>query len=354
MFTTTGSRVVRNHLPRRRLLAAAVGLFTAAAFASASCASPRLPNGGVPLRAYAGGYELQVLIDGVPAAAYEHAGETYVLGQLGARYTLRVVNHTGRRIEAVLSVDGRDAIDGKPADFRNKRGYLVPAWGSVDVDGWRLSRAEVAAFRFSTVPDSYAARTGSAREVGVVGVAVFPERIVRPRPVYVTPPYYYNYQPPRWPGGGYGDLKKSAPSADASSGAAEGSGRSRSAAPMADEPPAPASPAPSSRMDGLAEREANRAARRPGLGTEFGEAVNSPVQQVAFVRASASSPSVLLGARYNDRDGLLALGIDLDHCCADFADDDIALRQSATPFPVIDRGYSRPPVGWQKGCCVGY
>ena len=46
------------------------------------------------------------------------------------------------------------------ADFRNKRGYIVPAWGSVDIDGWRLSRAQVAAFRFSSVADSYAARTG--------------------------------------------------------------------------------------------------------------------------------------------------------------------------------------------------
>ena len=39
-------------------------------------------------------------------------------------------------MEAVVSVDGRDVIDGKPADFRNKRGYLVPAWGSVDIDGF--------------------------------------------------------------------------------------------------------------------------------------------------------------------------------------------------------------------------
>ena len=127
-----------------------------------------------------GGYEVEVLIDGNVAPTYAHDGETYVMGQLGARYTLRVHNYSGRRIEAVVSVDGRDVIDGKPAELRTKRGYLVPAYGTVDIDGWRISRAEAAAFRFSSVPDSYAARTGSAREVGVIGVAVFPERYVPP------------------------------------------------------------------------------------------------------------------------------------------------------------------------------
>ena len=151
-----------------------------------SCAASPFP-GGRPLRDRAAGYELTVLIDGVPARSYMHDGESYVLGQLGSHYTLRVSNHTGRRMEAVVSVDGRDAIDGRPADWRSKRGYLVPAWGSIDIEGWRISHAQAAAFRFSSVPDSYAARTGSARDVGVIGVAVFPERYL-PSRVYRTPP----------------------------------------------------------------------------------------------------------------------------------------------------------------------
>src|SRR4029077_8428821 len=134
--------------------------------AADSCAASPWPGGGA-LRDRAAGYELTVLVDGVPAPTYYHDGESFVLGQLGARYTLRVSNHSARRIEAVVSVDGRDVVDGKPADFRGKRGYLVPAWSSIDIDGWRISHAQAAAFRFSSVPDSYAARTGSAREVGV-------------------------------------------------------------------------------------------------------------------------------------------------------------------------------------------
>jgi hypothetical protein len=342
----------KNAVTRRRLFTSLVAaLVPVIGFAAPSCASPPMPSGGYPLRSNTGGYELQVLVDGVPVQTFDHVGENFVMGQLGARYTLRVVNHTGRRIEAVMSVDGRDAIDGKPADFRSKRGYLVPAWGSVEVDGWRLSRAEVAAFRFATVADSYAARTGNAREVGVIGVAVFPERYVAPRPVYAPPPRY-----PEWRyrddglgydpsvGGGRdkrAELDRSAAPAPPAAKSSSGAGRAE-AAPSA-------GPA-----DALAENESRGPApqRRPGLGTEFGEAVNSPVREVSFVRANATHPSVVMGARYNDREGLIALGINVDGCCA--SPDDLAWRATATPFPTAERRYAAPPSGWHQGCCVRY
>jgi hypothetical protein len=340
----------------------AAALVPVMGFVSSSCASPRLPTGGYPLRSEAGGYELQVLVDGVPAQSFDHAGESFVMGQLGARYTLRVVNHTGRRIEAVTSVDGRDAIDGKTADVRSKRGYLVPAWGSVDIDGWRLSRAEVAAFRFATVADSYAARTGSARDVGVIGVAIFPERFVPPpRPLYVPPPRYpewryrddgLGYEPPA-SRGGYAGADR-APRAEQAPAAKSSASSGRGSADAASPPSPSPSAAPAEAGGALSERESQAPGprRRPGLGTEFGEAVSSPVQEVSFVRANASHPSVVIGARYNDRDGLIALGIDVDACCA--SPDDLAWRQSATPFPASDRRYAAPPRGWREGCCVRY
>jgi hypothetical protein len=109
------------------------------------------------------------MTDGGQAPTYYHNGENYVMGQRGQRYTLRIHNHSNRRVEAVVSVDGRDVVDGRTADFRSKRGYLVQPWGYVDVDGWRVSQGEAAAFRFSSVANSYVGRTGSAREVGVIG-----------------------------------------------------------------------------------------------------------------------------------------------------------------------------------------
>jgi len=161
-----------------------------------ACAAPTRNAESRPMRPASGGYEVEVLLDGTRAQSFWHEGETFVLGQLGDRYTIRVSNHTGRRVEAVVSVDGRDVIDGKPGDFARKRGYLVPAWGQVEIDGWRLSQAQAAAFRFSSVADSYAARMGNARNVGVIGVAIFPERLYRPapRPVYPSAPYRDDYE----------------------------------------------------------------------------------------------------------------------------------------------------------------
>ena len=315
-----------------------------------SCAASPLPAGR-PLRDRAAGYELTVLVDGVPAQTYYHGGESYVLGQLGSRYTLRVSNHTARRMEAVVSVDGRDAIDGRPADFRNKRGYLVPPWGSVDIDGWRISRAQAAAFRFSSVPDSYAARTGSARDVGVIGVAVFPERtpprVYRPRP-YAPYSYDddYDYRRERRYGADEAESGR-APSAPSASGAG------RDAAPSPTPPPA------AERSDsGKAYSEAQpseRKSSRPGLGTEYGEAVSSRVYEVNFVRANASYPTAVLGVRYNDRNGLVAMGIPVDtyydQACGSYDGyDDGDLRRTAEPFPVTDRRFAAPPPGWQRPC----
>ncbi len=313
--------------------------------AATSCAATPLPA-GAPLRDRAGAYEVEVLVDGGVAPTYAHEGETYVMGQLGARYTLRVHNHSGRRVEAVVSVDGRDAIDGKPAELRNKRGYLVPAYGTVDIDGWRISRAEAAAFRFSTVPDSYAARTGSAREVGVIGVAVFPERYVPPLPPRRPQPIYpRSYDDESAPRDGYGGL--------GSTGAAPES-RAAEAAP----PPASAAAAPSMRDEPLSAESSRgyadkkKSARsRSGLGTEYGEAVSSPTYEVEFVRANVSRPAVILGVRYNDRDGLIAMGIDVDG--PDYATlHEEELRRTADPFPAADRRYAAPPPGWRGSCCL--
>ncbi len=227
--------------------------------AATSCAAASLPP-GAPLRDRSGAYEVEVLVDGVPAPTYAHDGETYVMGQLGARYTLRVHNHSGRRVEAVVSVDGRDVIDGKPAELRNKRGYLVPAYGQVDIDGWRISRAQAAAFRFSTVPESYAARTGNAREVGVIGVAVFPERYVppppppiarRPLPFY---PQYPQYDYDAAPRDGVDDLSSGVGGAGRSSPEAE----SRSA-----EPPRSPAAAPPPAARSMADRGWRGRLRRP-------------------------------------------------------------------------------------------
>ncbi len=265
------------------------------------------------LTARSGPYELQVLVDGMPARAFLHDGGTFVLGHLGERYTLRVLNRSARRVEAVVSVDGRDVIDGQPADWRTKRGYLVPAGGSVEIDGWRISQQEAAAFRFSSVRDSYAAKTGNAREAGVIGVAIFPERWY-PRPPQPISPL---------------------PGVSPDSGMRDGLGgrEDMGSAPKAESRAPAAAPQPL----------AQRSAERPGLGTGFGEPVWSQVREVPFERAF-QRPEIVMGARYDDRAGLVALGIDVDGAAVSEVD----LRRTADPFPVVDRSYAKPPPGWRR------
>jgi hypothetical protein len=123
-----------------------------------------------------GAITIRVVDDrGSPLPTFAAGGRSYVMGHDGARYSLRIENQTGARFEAVATVDGLDVIDGQPGSFE-KRGYLVAPWSTVEIDGFRRSEDEVAAFRFGRVKDSYAAKRGNDRNVGVIGVAVFQER----------------------------------------------------------------------------------------------------------------------------------------------------------------------------------
>jgi hypothetical protein len=177
---------------------------------------------------------------------------------------------------------------------------------------------------------------GNAREVGVIGVAVFPERVYTPPPR----PYPYQPYPPYYP---YDDAS---PSRDR--GYAEESGRgAEPSAPRSEQAkPSEASPAPSPPVASGEAPRPRAPSQRPGLGTEYGEATYSAVREVNFVRANASRPAMLLGFRYNDRPGLMAVGIDVDNV---WGPDDTYLRQTAHPFPVSNRGgYSTPPPGWRR------
>jgi hypothetical protein len=261
--------------------------------------------------ARAGAYSVELVDEsGAVLPTYMKAGRTYVLGAQGRRYSLRVRNGSGQRVEFVASVDGRDVLDGSPASFAN-RGYIVAPYQEVVIDGFRLNNDSVAAFRFSSVSNSYAGRMGDARDVGVIGVAVFTER----PPVYVPPP-------PVPPQAGFWN-----PLAGGLAGAGSGAARS------ADSVRAEAAPsaAPAERSAGLQKKS-----ERPGLGTEFGEQRRSQAFQTQFERAS-SRPGPVLTLRYDDRAGLIAMGIDVDRSC------DTHVRETAEPFRT---SFAQPPPGW--------
>ncbi len=289
----------------RRL--AAVALLALAALPGLARAHPQQ----APARQ--GPYSLELVDDtGRALPTFSHLGRTWVLGVPGQRYLLRVRNGSGRRIEVVASVDGRDVVDGRPAAWE-KRGYLVEPFGETTIDGYRLSGEAVAAFRFGSVRDSYAARMGDARDVGVIGVAVFPERAVawRPRPSPGQP----------W---------------DADAGAGRGEPRSEAGPPPSAQGSVRAESAPAPEARRSLERG------RPGLGTEFAERHDSHVEEVPFQRA-AGRPAAVLTVRYDDRPGLLAAGVDLDPWARERRDE-AWRRENATPFR--SSGYAAPPPGW--------
>ena len=100
---------------------------------------------------------------------------TLVIGQAGERYTIVLQNRSSHRFEAVGTVDGLDVVNGQ-AGALDHRGYVLNPHATLEIEGFRQSANQVATFRFGRVADSYAAQTGSARNVGVIGVAFFSER----------------------------------------------------------------------------------------------------------------------------------------------------------------------------------
>ena len=268
----------------RRL--AAISL-TCLCLASPAAAHPAGPNAS---------YTLSVQDErGRELPTFHHHGQTFVLGTYGERYTIRVENRTARRVEAVVSVDGRDVISGRVGDYVRERGYLIDPYDQLVIEGFRQNFEQVAAFRFTSPGGSYSARMGTPQNVGVIGVAIFPERtyeVARP-----------SVAVPRAPGSQRYELERGG----------LGTGRS------ADARPAPSAEA---RDDAPARHDARKSgapasslaprASTDNLGTEYGESMSSSVQEVEFRRANAAHPAALITLRYDDRAGLLSRGVALD------------------------------------------
>ena len=123
---------------------------------------------------------------------YWHEGKAWVIGKPGNEYRITVRNRVREDVMAVMSVDGVNIVSGETAS-PDQTGYVLGAARSFDISGWRKSTSQVAAFYFTQLPDSYAARTGRPDNVGVIGVAVFKRK--RAEPPVVAPPAASGPQP---------------------------------------------------------------------------------------------------------------------------------------------------------------
>ncbi|HTJ46009.1 MAG TPA: hypothetical protein VL463_28085 [Kofleriaceae bacterium] len=303
---------------------------------------------------------------GSELAMFAKGGRYYVLGDAGDRYIIHVTNPTASRVEAVITVDGLDVIDGEPGDLR-KRGYVIPPYGDLNIEGFRTSQTDVATFRFSSVGDSYAERKGKGRNVGVIAVAIF-EEVAQPQIVEPSPPPVYDYRRDIEDEDGSADKDEAPPPAPpptttSSNGASRGQGSGSGggyrpatghSAPKA-KAPAPTRtadrggddnmPSEGEALGGAAPTdpcctESRQERERPGLGTEFGESRYSSVTFTKFVRAS-SRPAAVAELRYNDAAGLTALGIPVQPMPDT---NELNTRETADPFPG-DAHFARPPAG---------
>jgi hypothetical protein len=359
------------------LLAGAAACSSEPAFAD-QLASPMQPGSrialGIAPEKMRAPYDVQVMREnGEVLPTYAQKGRFYVQGTGGDRYTIRVTNPTDHRVEAVVSVDGLDVVDGEDGDLR-KRGYIVPAYGDVRIEGFRTSLEDVATFRFSSVDGSYAGKKGKARNVGVIAVAIFEEQHepeqqiivgdtrMPPPPPPVPTTHVYNYQDDLDANAGYGRgaATGTISKADKAPAPARHAAPAKRTAAAEDMPRAPAPAAtPSAPMGGAGGAAAPRAYRnydmeseeapppveqpqqqtgRLGLGTEFGEQRNSSASYTRFVRAPGR-PIAIAELRYNDLAGLVALGIKAQPLPDE---GEIMTRETADPFPG-DRHFSNAP-----------
>ena len=201
--------------------------------------------------------------DGRQLPVYWHEGRAYVVGKPGNEYAVRIRNRQRDEVLGVISVDGVNVITGETASAQQS-GYVLAPYRQFDIGGWRKNLASTAAFYFTALPDSYAARTGRPDNVGVIGVAFYRKKEA---PAPVAPPAPF----------ASGELsRKESP-------AGSGAGADAQNAPRA-------------------------AAREDRLGTGHGRVETSHTRSVGFERTS-SEPAETVTIYYDSYRNLLARGI---------------------------------------------
>jgi hypothetical protein len=210
---------------------------------------------------------------GVALVPHLYRGEYWVAGVPGARYAIEIRNRLGERLLAVASVDGVNVVSGETASW-DQVGYVFRPGEDYQISGWRKSDTDVAAFTFTSLPNSYAARTGRPAIVGVIGFAIFREQASQ---LSDAPQERLR-----------DDTTAAARARSGDAAASAGLGVAAQAAPMMR---APASPVPEAK-----------------LGTGHGDREYSYVSHTDFVRLQPR-PNELVRIHYDSLENLMAMGI---------------------------------------------
>jgi hypothetical protein len=191
----------------------------------------------------------------------------YVEASKGERYSIQVTNTSNRRVGIVISVDGRNIIDGKKSDLKGReRMYIIGPYETNTFEGWRTAMDRTNRFYFTEQSDSYAEKVfADASAMGTIAVAVFREKIPEVVPFYDRP----------W-------VMKEAPAASAA-------------------------PAPQASGESLSADRAERKKSEQAAGTGFGETTYSPSRYVQF--EPEGSPVERIVMKYEWRSELCKKGI---------------------------------------------
>ncbi len=206
-------------------------------------------------------------------AVYQHEGRYYVVGKPGNRYQIIMRNQSAQALLAVTSVDGVNVVSGATANWQQS-GYVLEPDRQTDIKGWRKSMSHVAQFYFTSVSDSYAARSGRPDNIGVIGAALFRARNEAPQPLSSSDDNELSERDAR-----------AAANSPAESRAALGKSNELGAA-----------------------HAAPRAKAEKKLGTGHGGDETSHTQHVDFQRAS-DSPDEIITIYYDSYRNLLAQGV---------------------------------------------
>lgn len=137
---------------------------------------------------YPGDVSVEIITDDgrvLPVHALQHPDHNsyraYLEAVYGNNYGIRIHNRTGKRVGVVIAVDGRNIISGKKSYLKSsEQMYILGPHERSSYDGWRTSSEKIHRFYFTDAGDSYAGAWGDHSAMGVIAVAVFPEKAYYP------------------------------------------------------------------------------------------------------------------------------------------------------------------------------
>ena len=295
------------------------------------------------------GINVSVSVNGRPARVYSHEGKFFVESREGTQYSITVKNDNYYRVEAVVTVDGLSVLSGKPAALTDS-GYIIGAWSSVDVKGYRNSTEDVGAFKFTNKHNSYVKDVEGKKgvnNVGVIGIAIYRERAYTYTYTnscttilngFGTTTPNWNYTPTIYTCGGVGGANGVGGSAGGSLGSTTNSSTFYNA--VDTHTKGSNSGGAQAYSCSLNSKSLSRSVEPKeetlsfDHGTTWGEKLQDKVVMVNFERESGN-PFTIFEIYYNSKAKLEALGIKL-------------IQEKTVSFPSgFPKSFAHPPVDWK-------